>query len=172
MTAISIERSTSKTERRPSYGFVRSMPVEGDAATAAVLCILRAAFAGKPATVARVLASDHSEVYHRMMLNGDKPLPLHLFARLLLALPADTARQALQAMGDPLGLDVTFRASSSVKDAKSEALDVAAAFGVTMERFRVAIADGRVTADEVADIEAAARKTQAEIDELLRSIHQ
>jgi hypothetical protein len=167
---ISNKRSTERTERRSSYGLVRSLPVEGDAATAAALSVVREHFTGRPATVARILDTGHSEVYNRLMLLGEKPMPLHLFVRLLLALPTEKARQAVQEIGSHLELDVTPRAAVQTKAAELEAIDVAAAFGHVMDRFRAVVADRRVTDEEIAAVESAAAETKKEIDELLQAV--
>jgi hypothetical protein len=120
---ISNKRSTERTERRSSYGLVRSLPVEGDAATAAALSV-----------------------------------------------PTEKARQAVQEIGSHLGLDVTPRAAVQTKAAELEAIDVAAAFGHVMDRFRAVVADRRVTDEEIAAVESAAAETKKEIDELLQAV--
>lgn len=170
MTSFSIEGSTRKTELRrpPSFGLVRSMPVEGDAATVAALSVVHDAYSGRPATVARVLDTDHTDVYNNQLLNGDRPIPLHLFIRLLLALPIETARQSLQAIGNALGLDVVLRSDARVADVKSEAVEASAACGIAFATVHSAIKDGAVTDEEKVQIAGAVREAQRQLDDLTR----
>ena len=148
------------------------MPVEGDAATAAALSVVHQAFVGKPSTVARILDTNHSAVYYRLMLIGDKPMPLHLFVRLLLALDEETARQALQEIASQLGLDVVLRSSAKVADYKTEVIEAAAACGIAFAKFNEAAADGRVTDDERREVAAAVRLAQKQLDEALMAVTQ
>jgi hypothetical protein len=168
MHSISNERSTERTERRHSYGLVRSLPVEGDAATAAALSVVREHFTGRPTTVARILDTGHSEVYNRLMLLGEKPMPLHLFVRLLLALPTETARQAVQEIGYRLGLVVTLESDANVSDVKSEAVEASAACGIAFATVHSAIKDGSVSDDERVRIAGAVREAQRQLDDLTR----
>jgi sulfite reductase beta subunit-like hemoprotein len=167
---ISNKRSTERTERRSSYGLVRSLPVEGDAATAAALSVVREHFTGRPTTVARILDTGHSEVYNRLMLIGEKPMPLHLFVRLLLALPTEKARQAVQEIGSHLGLVVSLESSSSVADVKSEALEASAACGSAFATVHRAMLDSVISDEERVEVHGVVREAQRQLDDLTRVV--
>lgn len=139
-------------------------------ATLKALKIARGYFDRRPKSLAKAIGSCHSESYLNMQFIGDKPMHLPTFVRLLTSIPRDVARAALQAIAAPLGLCVSFDDASPVKDIKSEMCEAAAACGRVFDRVQQAIADGRVTDVERAEIDRCVATAKANLSDVEKAL--
>jgi hypothetical protein len=97
-----------------------------------------------------------------------RPLSIDRFIRLLFIVERETVRRIFQVIVRPFGLDVVPSGDRPTKDVKSEIIEAAGACGRAFAAVDRAIADGVVTADERAELEADVQNAKAQLDDVLK----